>query len=210
MNLNAYQGILESALLKEIESLNNIVSFKEGDTIIEHGQTIKFMPMVLKGNVKVMRREDDGNEILLYYLSGSDICALAYNCCMESKQSSVTAIAEDDVELIKIPQSALEKWIVTYPSWRNFLFRSFNNRFDELLKAFDSVIFKKLDERLVEYLRNKSKMAEKHSFIISHQQIANELGSNRVVISRLLKLLENEKKILIYRNEIKLLQGFPF
>lgn len=199
---------LEKDLIKEILKNGEIKVFKEGDVIMDYGKNIKFMPLILSGTIRVMRKDEEDREILLYYLGSHESCAMAYACCMEAKKSEIKAVAEDNVEIITIPHNKLDEWLVKYPSWKNYIFNSFTQRFNELLKSLESVAFHKLDERLVKYLKNKSKLSGKSSILLSHNQIAEELGTSRVVISRLLKQLENEKKIVLYRNEIKLLSTF--
>ena len=172
---------------------------------MDYGKYIRMMPLILKGTIKVLRMDDDGNEILLYYLSSSESCSMAYSCCIEAKKSEVKAIAEDDVELIAIPHIKLDEWLCKYPGWKNYIMRSFNERFIELLKSIESIAFHKLDERLIEYLKDKQRIAGSSVIKASHSLIADELATSRVVISRLLKQLENSKKIILYRNEIKLM-----
>ena len=200
--------ILEKNLVKEILECGEIKTFKEGEIIMDYGKNIKFMPLILSGTIRVIRKDEDGREILLYYLGSNESCAMAYACCMEAKKSEIKAIAEDNVEIIKIPHNKLDEWLAKYPTWKSYIFNSFTQRFNELLKSLESVAFHKLDERLVKYLKNKSKVSGKTSILLSHNQIAEEMGTNRVVISRLLKQLENDKKLLLYRNEIKLLSSF--
>ena len=133
---------------------------------------------------------------------------MAYSCCLEAKKSEVKAIAEEDVEILASPHLKLDEWLCKYPSWKNYIMRSFNERFLEMLKSIESIAFHKLDERLVKYLRDKQKHSGSSLIKASHYQIADELATSRVVVSRLLKQLENNKKILLYRNEIKLLNDF--
>lgn len=202
------KNILEPNLISEIEKEGKIMNFSEGDVIIDYNKNIKFMPLIISGTIRVMRRDEEEREILLYYLSSNESCAMAYTCCMESRKSEIKAIAEDNVELIAIPHDKLDEWLVKYPSWKSYIFNSFTQRFNELLKSLESIAFHKLDERLVSYLKNKTKISGKSSIQLSHNQIAEEMGTSRVVISRLLKQLENDKKLLLYRNEIKLLKAF--
>jgi CRP/FNR family transcriptional regulator len=208
MNLDSLQLIFEPKLIQEIREFGDLQSFKEGDLIMDYGKYIRMMPIVLKGTVKVYRLDENNNEILLYYLSSNDSCSMAYSCCVEAKKSEVKAIAEDDVELIAIPHEKLDSWLCTYPSWKNYIMRSFNERFIELLKSIESIAFHKLDERLVAYLKEKQRLSGSSVIKASHYLIADELATSRVVISRLLKQLENDKKIILYRNEIKLLPSF--
>lgn len=200
--------LLEPKLIEEIIQDGKLMNFKEGDVIIDYNKNIKFMPLVISGTIRVMRKDEEDREILLYYLSSNESCAMAYTCCMEARKSEIKAIAEDNVEILAIPHEKLDEWLIKYPSWKSYVFNSFTQRFNELLKSIESIAFHKLDERLVLYLKNKSKITGKSSIQLSHNQIAEEMGTSRVVISRLLKQLENDKKLLLYRNEIKLLSAF--
>ncbi len=200
--------VFEPALLQEIQQFGIWQTFKEGDLIMDYGKYIRMMPIVLNGTIKVYRLDDNGNEILLYYLSSSESCSMAYSCCVEAKKSEVKAVAEDDVEIMGIPNVKLDEWLCKYPSWKNYIMRSFNERFTELLKSIESIAFHKLDERLVSYLKEKQRLSGSSVIKASHYLIADELATSRVVISRLLKQLENDKKIILYRNEIKLLPAF--
>ncbi len=198
----------EPALLQEIQQFGELKNFTEGEVIIDYGKYIHMMPIIVKGTIKVFRMDESGNEILLYYLSSNESCSMAYSCCMEAKKSEVKAIAEDDVELIAIPHEKLDEWLCKYPSWKSYIMRSFNERFLELLKSIESIAFHKLDERLISYLKEKQRLSGSSVIKASHYLIADELHTSRVVVSRLLKQLENNKKIILYRNEIKLLSGF--
>ena len=201
-------GFLEPKLIQEIISIGQLLNFKEGVIIMDYGKNIKSMPLILSGTIRVMKRDEENREILLYYLSSNESCAMAYTCCMEAKKSEIKAIAEDNVELIPIPHEKLDEWLIKYPSWKSYIFNSFTQRFNELLKSLESIAFHKLDERLINYLKNKANVYGKTSIHLSHNQIAEEMGTSRVVISRLLKQLENDKKLILYRNEIKLLSTF--
>jgi len=99
----------------------------------------------------------------------------------------------------------MDEWLVKYSTWKAFVMKTIRNRFNEMLKTIDQIAFQKLDERLVHYLKEKVKATASTILNLSHEQIANELATSRVVISRLLKKLENDNKILLYRNQIKVL-----
>ena len=207
MNNNlSFNAVFEPALVKEMHEFGEVLFFKEGDAIMDYGKYIRMMPLILKGTVKVLRMDELGKEILLYYLTSNESCSMAYSCCIEAKKSEVKAIAEDDVELLAIPHEKLDEWLCKYPSWKNYIMRSFNERFLEMLKSIESIAFHKLDERLVNYLKEKQRLSGSSVIKASHSQIADELATSRVVISRLLKQLENDSKIILYRNEIKLLK----
>jgi len=198
----------EPALIKEIGEFGELRSYKDGDIVMDYGKYIRMMPLVVKGTLKVLKKDDNGNEILLYYLSSSESCSMAYSCCLEEKKSEIKAIAEGDLTIIAIPHNKLDEWLCKYPSWKNYIMRSFNERFSEMLKSIESIAFHKLDDRLIAYLKEKKRLSGSNVIRASHYQIADELATSRVVISRLLKILENNGKILLYRNEIKLLKDF--
>ena len=209
MSTNAvFENIFEPTLIKEMQQFGEVKYFKEGDIIMDYGKYIRMMPLIVAGTIKVFRMDENGKEILLYYLSSNESCSMAYSCCMEAKKSEVKAIAEEDVELIAIPHTKLDEWLCKYPSWKNYIMRSFNERFSEMLKSIESIAFHKLDDRLIAYLKEKQRLSGSSVIKASHYQIADELATSRVVVSRLLKQLENEKRILLYRNEIKLMSSF--
>ncbi len=201
-------SIFEKNLIEDIIASGEVKNLKEGEVIMDYGKPVRFMPIILSGTIRVMRKDEEDREIILYYLGNNESCAMAYACCMEAKKSEVKAIAEDNVELIIIPHAKLDEWLTKYPSWKSYIFSSFTQRFNELLKSIESIAFHKLDERLINYLKAKSRVTGKNTIQLSHNQIAEEMGTSRVVISRLLKQLENDKKLLLYRNEIKLLSAF--
>lgn len=204
--LDNLKQVLEPELIKEIEQFGTYQEFKEGDVIMDYGKYIRMMPIILEGTVKVYKLDENGKELLLYYLSSSESCSMAYSCCVEAKKSEVKAIAESDTTLIGIPNIKLEEWLCKYPGWKNYIMRSFNERFIELLRSIESIAFHKLDERLIAYLKEKKRLTGSSVIKTSHYLIADELATSRVVISRLLKQLENDGKILLYRNEIKIMR----
>lgn len=205
---HGFNSAFEPALIKEMQEYGEIKHYKEGEIIMDYDKYVRMMPLIVNGTIKVLRRDEKGKEILLYYLSSTESCSMAYSCCLEAKKSEIRAIAEDDVELLAIPHAKLDEWLCKYPSWKNYIMRSFNERFLELLKSIESIAFHKLDERLISYLKEKQRLSGSSVIKVSHYVIADELATSRVVISRLLKQLENEGKILLYRNEIKLLKDF--
>ncbi len=207
-NTAYFEAIFEPDLLQEINRFGVLKHFKEGDIIMDYGKYIRMMPMVIKGTLKVLKKDETGKEILLYYLSSNESCSMAYSCCLEAKKSEVKAIAEEDVDLIAIPHTKLDEWLCKYPSWKNYIMRSFNLRFLELLKSIESIAFHKLDDRLISYLKEKQRLSGSSVIRVSHYLIADDLATSRVVISRLLRQLENDGRIILYRNEIKLLSSF--
>lgn len=205
MNLD---NIFEKELIKELYQFGEVKKFSAGDIIMDYGKYIRMMPLILSGTVKVLRKDESDKEILLYYLSDNESCSMAYGCCISAKKSEIKAVAEEDGELLALPFVKLNDWLCQYPSWRNYIFNSFNDRFNELLQSLDQVAFGNMDKRIINYLKQKHSISGSTVIKVSHYQIADELATTRVVISRILKQFENDGKLLLYRNEIKLLQRF--
>ncbi|MFI5153757.1 MAG: Crp/Fnr family transcriptional regulator [Chitinophagales bacterium] len=197
---------LEPDLINELSEKGKPTKLKEGDTLLDIGQTVRIIPLLLSGSLKISRIDNEGRELLLYYVSPGETCAMTFTCCMQQYPSEIKAVAEGDVELLAIPIAAMDEWLVKFPSWKSFVMRTIRNRFNELLKTIDQIAFQKLDERLIHYLKEKSKTAGSSLLNLSHEQIANDLATSRVVISRLLKKLENDQRLLLYRHQIKLLK----
>lgn len=203
--MHAYNGIFEKKLIQEIAEVAIYREFKAGSILIDIGQYINSMPLLLKGAIKVLREDEKGDELLLYFIEKGDTCAFSLSCCMGHKQSEIRAIAEIDSQLLMIPVQKMEEWMGTYRSWRNFVLNSYQSRLNEMLDTIDTVAFRKLDQRLLQYLKEKTRIAGSNTIAITHQEIAQELYTSRVVVSRLLKGLENQNKIEMHRNRIKIL-----
>jgi CRP/FNR family transcriptional regulator len=201
-----FKLVFEPELLDIIEKTGQIITVKSGDTIMDIGQIVRTMPLIISGTVKVSRIDEEGRELLLYYVNSNESCAMTFTCCMQHQPSEIKAVAEEEVTLIALPVSVMDDWLIKYPSWKNFVMNTIRNRFNELLKAIDQIAFQNMDQRLIHYLKEKSKATGSTLINLSHEQIAQELATSRVVISRLLKKLENDKKLLLYRNQIKLLR----
>ncbi len=201
-----FKLIFEPELLEKLDQVARHLSLKAGDTVIEIGNTVRIMPIVLSGTLKVSRIDEEGREILLYYINANESCAMSFTCCMQHFPSEIQIVAEEDSEILAVPVFVMDEWLVKYPTWKSFVMKSIRNRFNEILKTIDQIAFQKLDERLIGYLKEKSKKTGSSVINASHEQIASDLATSRVVISRLLKKLENDKKLLLYRNQIKLLK----
>ena len=200
-----FKTVFEQELIEEINLLSERASFSTGEVIMDYGQIVRQMPLITKGSVKISRQDEDGHELFLYYINEHETCAMTFTCCMMRNASEIKAVAEDDVEMLLLPIDVMDKWMMKYTTWKSFIMRTIMLRFNELLKTIDQIAFQQLDERLIHYLTEKSKINHSSVITLSHQTIADDLASSRVVISRLLKKLENDKRIILYRNQIKLL-----
>ena len=195
----------EPDLIKEISENGNLVHYKQGDVIMDINHYIKSIFLLVEGSVKIIREDDEGNELFLYYLNGAATCAMALTCCLNDMKSHIRAIAEEDCTLVTVPVHFLDKWMDKYSSWKTFVFQTYNIRFNELLHTIDSIAFMKMDERLYKYLVDKVRATNKKELKVTHQEIAYELNTSREAVSRLLKQLEKTEKIALSRNKIDFL-----
>ena len=201
-----YGLLFEEALLNEIEQVALVKEFNEGDVIIDFGDKILKMPLLLSGAIKILREDFDEGELLLYFIEKGDTCSMSMTCCIGETKSEIKAVAETDGKVVMIPVMYMELWLGKYKSWRNYVFNSYNNRLKEMLNAIDSLAFMNMDERLLNYLLEKSKINGSREINATHQDIAYDLNTSRVVISRLLKALENEGKIKLHRAYIEIVK----
>ena len=198
----AYGFIFEEELIKEIEKNGVLKNAKEGEIIMDINDYINAMPLLLEGAIKILREDKEGNELLLYFLERGDTCALTLSCCLGQTRSEVRAVAERDTTYIMIPVTLIEEWTARFKSWRNFVFESYHSRLTEMLETIDTLAFMNMDERLFRYLQDKAKINQSEELQVTHQQVAYDLNTSRVVVSRLLKKLEMEGKIYLKRNTI--------
>ena len=194
--------LFEDSLLHEINQVGTYKEVPEGFKLIEIGSYVKVMPLLISGAIKILREDNDGDELLLYFLEKGDTCAMTLSCCLGQTKSEIRAISETETKLIMVPIQKMEEWSAKYQSWRKFVFASYHERLNEMLSTIDSIAFLKMDERLLKYLSNKSRVSKDGIVHNTHQEIAYELHTSRVVISRLLKKLENLGKIELHRNYI--------
>ncbi len=196
----------EQELLDSIVQAGEVKFYREGDILMDIGDNVDFIPFLLRGVFKVIREDEKGNEIAVYFLERGDPCASSFVNFLHSTKSPVRAVAEMDSEVIVIHKDYFDKWMSQYRSFRDYVIDSYNIRLNELLEAIDSMAFMKMDKRLLKYLKDKVQVLRDPVLKTTHQQIAMDLNTSRVVISRLLKQLENEGVILLGRNKIEVLQ----
>lgn len=179
--------------------------YKTGSIILNENASIRAIPIVASGSLKVFRMEDDGREILLYYIKTGESCIMSFLGGMHNETSKVKAEVEEDAEILFLPMDKVSLFIKEYPQWLDYIFRLYHKRFEELLEIVNAIAFKKVDERLLDLLRKKSELIQSKIIHITHEQLANELGTARVVVSRLLKQLEESGIVQLGRNKISLM-----
>jgi CRP/FNR family transcriptional regulator len=192
----------ESGLREAILASGTCREFAAGQELIREDQYIRSFPIVIDGLIKVCRTDEEGNELLLYYLRPGEVCTVSLICCMDRTRSRVKALTEEDTTAILIPVELLDSWMTTYQTWKEYVMRSMQMRFDELLNTLDSIAFMKMDERLEKFFRVRFKSSGSRVFEGSHQDVALALNSSREVISRLLKQMEKKGMVTLSRNRI--------
>ncbi|RXF70589.1 Crp/Fnr family transcriptional regulator [Arcticibacter tournemirensis] len=191
-------------LQEEIKNNTRTKLISKDTTFLLPGDHIVFIPIVLKGVLRIVREDEEGREVFLYHLYPSETCAMAINCCQAGKKSMVKAIAEDDTELLLVPVKMIEDWF-KYPEWRMFINNTYSTRFEELIRVIDLVSFSNLDQQILHYLEKRCTAAGSSTLTITHQQIADELHTHREAVSRLLRTMEEKKMVRLGRNSIELL-----
>ena len=199
-----FPNIAEKALQEEIATVGKVTEFSAGTVIMDVGQYVKLVPLVIEGAIKVSREDEDGHELFLYYLQGGQTCSMSFTCCMMNKKSEIRTIAEENTKMIGIPIRYVDEWMTKYQSWKNFVMQTYDFRMMELVRTIDSIAFHNMNERLLAYLDKKAKATHSKVINATHQEIAYDLNASREAVSRLLKQLENDGRVKLGRNKIEL------
>ena len=199
-----YGYLFEKKLLDEINEIGEYKEVKAGYELINIGSYITYMPLIIKGSIKILREDENGGELVLYFIEQGDTCAMTITCCIGQTKSEIRAVTETDASLIMIPVQKMAEWMHEYKSWQGFILQSYHERMKELLEALDTIAFLNMDKRIIKYLKDKAIANRNDEIHVTHKEIANDLHTSRVVVSRILKSLENKGKIVLHRNQIKI------
>ena len=191
---------LKEALLEKCQ----ILDLAKGDVIVREGQYVKVLPIVLEGSIRVFQTNEE-REILLYYVEPGQTCMMSLSACFFNHHSPSIAVAAEDTTILAIPTRYITQWQKEYKSWNEYVIKTFRRRYDELLYSFESVVFKHIDKRIMDYLMARKEKDNTHLIKISHQNLANELGTTRVVVSRILKQFELSGKVILHRKGIEII-----
>jgi CRP/FNR family transcriptional regulator len=200
-----FPAFSEPALVNELAEAGRLYTFASGEVIIDYGQPIRLLPLIIGGTIKVSRESEEGGELFLYYLQQGESCTMTFSCCLSRKMSEIRAVAEEETTLLGLPPRKLDEWLMRYRSWKNFVLSAYDERMRELIHTIDQVAFHQLDERLLSYLRKRVRVTESATLRTTHQEIADDLHVSREAVSRLLKTLERRGRIRTARNQIELI-----
>lgn len=198
---------MSAELLGELKSLGVVKHFAQGEVLLNENTYIKYIPIVLSGIIKVMREDEDVRELLLYYIKPGETCIMSILGGLNNDTSKIKAVVEEDAEILLIPIEKANLLVQKFPAWNEYVFKLYNKRFEELLSVINAIAFQKIDQRILELLNKKRELTGSLEIAITHQQLADELGTAREVVSRLLKQLEREKKINLSRNKISIISS---
>jgi CRP/FNR family transcriptional regulator len=199
-------GSLFHTLLKdEVASFSELRIVKADTVILQEDSYIKSIPLVVSGSIKVVRTDANGHEILLYYITAGESCIMSFLGGIHDETSKIKAIVEEDAEILLIPVDKASEWVKKFPEWSDFIFKLYLKRFEELLSVVNAIAFQKLDVRLLHLLKQKAELMHSKEIKVTHQQLAEELGTAREVVSRVAKQMENDGLIQLSRNKITLM-----
>ena len=192
----------EIELRQTLAEQGTVHRFPTGMVIMDFGGYVRMLPLVLSGSIKISRMGAEGEELFLYYLGPGESCTMTFACCRHEKRSEIRAVAEEDTEILGLPHLKLDEWMMRYPSWKNFVMRSYDARMTELIQTIDQVSFQQLDTRLVSYLSERASLYPERAIPTTHQQIATDLNASREAVSRLLKGLEQRGQLRLERGRV--------
>ena len=193
----------EEGLLQLLARHGRVHRMPAGTTLLDYGDPMRMIPLVLEGSVKISRQSEEASELLLYYLVGGDSCAMTFDCCTTGRTSEIRAVTEEDSVLFGLPLHLFSD-LMRFVSWQRFVLSAYSRRMNELIQTVDQVAFQQLDVRLMDYVRRRAALRQDESVTATHRDIANDLNVSREAVSRLLKLLEKRGDVRLGRNVIHL------
>ncbi|THH40545.1 Crp/Fnr family transcriptional regulator [Neolewinella litorea] len=200
-----FPTFVEPELQQAIAEQGRLHTIEAGGMLMDFGNFVRTIPLIISGAVKVSRLGDDGSELFLYYLRAGESCVMTFTCCVSDKRSQIRAVAEEDTTILALPKQTLDQWMMRYKSWKNFVMTAYDQRMEEMVQTIDQIAFRQLDERLYDYVIKRAGLRDDGTIQATHQEIADDLNVSREAISRLLKTLEKRGSIELGRNRIRVL-----
>jgi len=202
--IEKYFGYLGYELIDEMCKESIIKEVPKNTELIREGQNVIVVPIVLQGLVKVFMRYED-RDFLLYYIQPSESCMMSFAASLKRAESKVYAITVEESRILLIPSAKISSWIIEYPQINLLFYQQYDQRYTEMIDAITHSLFDRLDKRILDYLSEKVIVTRKNPIKVSHKEIANELGTAREVVSRIIKKLEKGNKLRQYSDSIEVL-----
>lgn len=204
MEIGRILSKLDPDLINEIKESCSEIEIPKNTEVVRDGQYIKAVPIITKGLIKVFTRHED-KELLLYYIRSGETCIMSFDAALKNTPSKIFATTEENSSVLLMPVDKVFDWIKKYPDLNSLFFQQYNLRYNELIYTINELIFEKMDQRIFKYLKTKSEISGQNPLKISHRKIATDLGTAREVISRIMKKLEFEGKVVQLDAGIKIL-----
>lgn len=204
MQINTIFKDLDPQLTQEMQENSTVVEVPKNAEVMREGQYVKSVPFVTKGLIKVFSRNED-KELLLYFIKPGESCIMSFDACLKNTPSKVYASAEEKSTVLLLPAEQVLTWMKKFPELNSVFIQQYNIRYNELILMVNELLFEKMDQRLFKYLKKKVDIEQKNPVKISHRKIASDLGSAREVISRVIKKLESEGRIVQLSSGIKVI-----
>ena len=201
-----FPAFTDRQLRQTIADQGQIHRFPAGTVIMNYGDYVRMMPLVMEGTIKISRQSDDGSELFLYYLSQGDTCALTFGCASVTTHSEIRAVATEDTTLLGLPKDRFSEWMMRYRSWSQYVLDSYARRMNELIQTIDQVAFHQLDVRLYDYIQKRASLNGGTTVSATHRDIAEDLNVSREAVSRLLKKLEQRGAVRLAKNTVELVE----
>jgi len=194
---------LGKELLFELQHHSVVKTFEANTELVREGQYVKYIPLVISGLVKVFT-EIEEKELLLYYIQPNQSCIMSFSSCINNDKSKIFALTEKITTVLLMPSDQIVKWVTEFPTINLLFYQQYDLRYSELVGTIHQLLHFKLDKRLMDYLSEKVKVTEKNPIKISHKEIANDLGTSREVVSRLVKKMERQNLLKQYHDCIEI------
>ncbi|MDN3691229.1 Crp/Fnr family transcriptional regulator [Chryseobacterium tructae] len=196
-------GFLGKDFMDELRKHSVLTEIKSKTEIIREGQKNKYVPFLIKGSIKVFTL-NDGRELIYYYIKESDSCLMTFSSIFTDYISRVYAVAEEDSEALLVPVSIMHNWLLKFPEINKLFYREYDKRFSEVMNMVNDAVFHRLDKRVLNYIKQQISATGNNPIKITHREIANNLGTSREVVSRVLKKIESDGDILQTKEGIKI------
>lgn len=190
-------GELPASRLSQLIDESEVRRVAAGGVLFDAGQPCRGFPLVLEGRVRVAKASESGREILLYRVEPGQACILSGGCLLGHSDYSARGVAEEDVTVLLLPPALFQSLMIESEPFRRFVFAMYGERLAEVMELVDEVAFRRLDQRLAQLLVRRGPVIE-----ATHQKLADELGSVREIVSRLLRGFESRGWVTLERERV--------